>query len=273
MSVEPDYVDTPQDDPEGGVSVSEDAPQLHWNEFAPWFASQWGQGQHVAIIGPTDSGKSTLAYNLLPIHIWVVIFATKPRDKTLTSMMVKPKRINTRRANHVKEGKYVKIERWQNLSLRKYPRRILWPNALDLHSSERQRQVFAEALDIIYREGGWTVYLDELWFMTADLGLSHEVRVYLQQSRSNDVTLVLSSQRPSRIPVEVYDQSRHLFFSRDNDERNLSRISGIAWKSRKIIMDYVANLEPHEFLYVNTRSGEMYRIRCPKLRTEEKGKR
>jgi hypothetical protein len=256
------------EDLQGNVLVADDAPQVHWNDFGPWFARQWGQGQHVAIIGPTDSGKSTLAYNLLPIHIWVVIFATKPRDKTLNAMTYSPKGVR----NKVPAGQYVKLDKWKNLNMRKYPRRILWPNALDLYSSERQRQVFQEALSIIYREGGWTVYLDELWFMSADLGLTHEVRTYLQQSRSNEVTLVVSSQRPSRIPVEVYDQSRHLFFSRDNDERNLSRISGIAWKSRKIIMNYVANLEPHEFLYVNTRSGIMCRIVCPELRYEKKGK-
>lgn len=245
--------------PEGGVVVHGDAPRMHWNEFADYFANSWQQGQHVAIIGPTDSGKSTLAFNLLPIHIWVVIFATKPRDETLTTLMSKNRR-------KVPAGQYVKIEKWENLSLRKYPRRILWPNALDLYSSERQQKVFREALAIIYREGGWTVYLDELWFMAAELGLSHEVRMYLQQSRSNNVTLVLSSQRPSRIPVEVYDQSRHLFFSRDNDERNLSRISGIAWQSRAIIMNLVANLDHHEFLYVNTLTGDMYRITCPPLK-------
>lgn len=250
--------------PDDGVIVHGDAPLLHWDEFAPWFVEQWKQGQHVAIIGPTDSGKTTLALNILPIHIWVVIFATKPRDKTLDALIYKPSRGIRRRK--VPAGKYIKIDQWKKLDTRKYPRRILWPNALDLYSSENQAKVFQHALAVIYREGGWTVYLDELWFMSAELKLSHEVRMYLQQSRSNNVTLVISSQRPSRIPVEVYDQSRHLFFSRDNDERNLSRISGIAWQSRKIIMELVANLEPHQFLYVNTLTGDMYRITCPELK-------
>lgn len=248
-----------EDSPEGGVVLQDDAPKVTWNDFAAYFAPNWKQGQHVALIGPTDSGKTTLALNLLPIHIWVCIFATKPHDDTLSALISKTKR-------KVPGGQYVRIDKWEHLSLRKYPRRILWPDAKDLYSATKQAQVFQHALAVIYREGGWTVYMDELWFMTAELKLSHEVRMYLQQSRSNNVTLVISSQRPSRIPVEVYDQSRHLFFSRDNDERNLSRISGIAWKSRQIIMNLVANLEAHEFLYVNTVTGQMYRITCPPLK-------
>jgi hypothetical protein len=237
----------------------DDAPRVHWNTFADALRRSWGQGQHIAIIGPTDSGKTTLAFNVLPLHPYVVIFATKPKDETLTHLIAKnPKK--------PKAGEYIRLSKWERLSETKYPRRILWPDARDLDSQGKQREAFGEAFSIIYRAGGWTLYLDELWFMTADLGFDHQVRVFLQQWRSNHGTLVLSSQRPSRIPVEVYDQSRHLFFSRDNDERNLSRISGIAYRSAALIRDLVANLDPHEFLYVNTRTGYMCRITCPPLK-------
>jgi predicted P-loop ATPase/GTPase len=258
-----------EDMPQGGVHLHGDAPIITWKEFCSFFVPNWKQGQHVAIIGPTDSGKTTLALNLLPIHIWVVILATKPRDKTLNALVAPVRKFTFGRAAGTPAGKYLKMDQWdKKLSLTKFPRRLLWPNALDLYSAETQTRVFREALAIIYREGGWTLYMDELWFMSAELKMAHEVRMYLQQSRSNDVTLVISSQRPSRIPVEVYDQSRHLFFSRDNDERNLSRISGIAFQSRHIIMNLVANLEPHQFLYVNVLTGYMCRLTCPELNLE-----
>jgi energy-coupling factor transporter ATP-binding protein EcfA2 len=263
-------VDIDEDDlPDGGVILQGDAPIISWREFCSFFVPGWKQGQHVAIIGPTDSGKTTLALNLLPIHIWVVILATKPRDETLDTLIAPVRKYRWfGKAKALPAGKYLKMDQWDTkLDLHKFPRRILWPNALDLYSAETQLKVFKQALEIIYREGGWTLYMDELWFMSAELKMAHEIRMYLQQSRSNKVTLVISSQRPSRIPVEVYDQSRHLFFSRDNDERNLSRISGIAFQSRHMIMNLVANLEPHQFLYVNVLTGYMCRLTCPELQS------
>ena len=113
---------------------------------------------------------------------------------------------------------------------------------------------------------------DEFWMMTRILGLEEESRIFLQQARSNDISFVMGAQRPSRIPLEMFDQSRHLFFWRDNDERNLKNISGIGWLAAKPIMHLVANLEPHQVLYINTRSGVMYRTKAPAVAVAAKRK-
>ena len=57
----------------------------------------------------------------------------------------------------------------------------------------------------------------------------------------------------------MYDQATWLFFFRENDERNLRRIGGIGGLETKAIATTVANLEMHEFLAVNTRTGDMWR--------------
>lgn len=263
-----DYVNPPEseDFQEGLFNVDQEAPELDWKEFIYPFRDTWAQGQHVAIIGPTDSGKTTLAFHLLPIHIYVCIFGTKPRDKNLDKITWKPKGQFQVKKKAPPPGKYLKLERWEDLPHHKFPRRIIWPDAKDMYSAQKQKGAFQQAMQVMYREGGWTLYIDELWFLGRELGMEHEVRMWLQQIRSNNGTLLVSSQRPSRIPVEVYDQSRHLFFFRDNDERNLSRMSGIAYRSAGMIRHTVANLKPFQCLYVNTRSGEMYRLICPELK-------
>ena len=78
--------------------------------------------------------------------------------------------------------------------------------------------------------------------------------------------MMICAQRPAgnRL-VELFDQTTHLFFFRDNDEPNLRRISGVGWLSSEAIKAFVANLEQYQFLYVNTRTGWMYRSRAPKL--------
>lgn len=242
------------------LSVGEDesiAPHMEWDSFLEYF--QWNQGDHVGLIAPTDSGKTTLALQLLPFQPYVAVFATKPRDDTLADLTNK-KSILAQRI-----GVYKRLSKWDKGNVDKTPRRLLWPDATDLYAMNHQRAVFQHALSEIYHEGGWCVYLDELWFMSSILKLDQEVRIYLQQARANFISLMISSQRPSRIPLEVYDQSRHLFFARENDTRNLDRIAGINNINEQLVRYLVARLEPHEFLYVNNRTGVMLRTICPPL--------
>jgi len=222
-------------------------PLVPWPAFVPRF--RWRQGEHVALIGPTGSGKTHAAFWLLPMRDYVTILATKPRDTSL--------------ARFGRKHGYRKLAEWGKLSPRRFPRRILWPNARDVNAAPKQAAAFTEALQRIYVAGGWCVYIDELWFVCHQLKLTHLIRVYLQQARSMGISLVVASQRPAWIPVEVFDQSTHLFFWRDNDERNLSRMAGIGWLSANTIRQAIASLPQYHVLYVNTRTGEMMITKMP----------
>lgn len=228
--------------------VSVEAPRVPWDVFTSRIF-HWSQGEHVGIIGPTGQGKTTLLMHILPLQPYVVVFASKPRDVTMMYL------INTG---------YLKIERWQSsLSVRTYPRRVLWPDASKLNSKTTQREIFLDAMDKIYREKGWCVAIDEGWYFTKELGLDSAVKTYLLQARSLGISLVFATQRPAWVPLEVYDQSTHLFFYRDNDERNLRRLAGISWRSADLIRHVVSNLDTFQCLYINTRTGQMYRTRAP----------
>lgn len=227
--------------------LSTQAPRVPWDVFTR-DVLQWNPGEHFALIGPTGQGKTTMVINLLPFHPYVVVFATKPRDETMDHL--------------VKRG-YLKMERWRSLDPRDYPRRVLWPNATRIDSAMTQKEVFHHAFGAIYREGGWTVVIDELWFIANELKLGHDVKIYLLQARSLGISLVCATQRPAFVPLEIYDQSTHLMFWRDNDESNLKRLSGISWRSAALVRDIVSNLDRHQVLYINTRTGQMVRTRCP----------
>lgn len=233
--------------PEIVAQLDKIAPQLAWNDFLPWF--QWNQGEHIAMIGPTGAGKTTLALAVLPLRKYITVLATKPNDSTLKEF------------GH--SNGFEKFPTWPEATPELSPRRIIWPDAKSLYSAASQQKQFKLALEKIYREGGWCVYVDELWFVIHHLRLELEIRTYLQQSRSNYISLVCATQRPSRVPLEIYDQSTHLFFWRDNDERNLQRISGISWLSGSYVRALVANLEPHEVLYIHVPTGRMFRTMAP----------
>jgi hypothetical protein len=251
-----------------GTPPDELAPVIEFDDFMQ-YVFDWKQNQHVGLVGPTESGKSTLQYAILPKRKYVCFFATKPRDDTLDAFADK--------------GGYVRIEDWpptrgrmskKVITPEEMPRRMLWPDATEMSPAvmEHQRQVFLRAFHDIYGTGGWCVVWDEFWMMTQILGLEKEARIFLQQARSNNISFVMGMQRPSRIPLEVFDQSTHLFFWRDNDEANLKRMGGIGWKSANEIRAFVANLEPFQVLYINTRRGWMYRTTAPELKAGRKKK-
>lgn len=229
--------------------MSTHAPRVPWDEFISDHF-RWRQGEHVALIGPTGQGKTTLLTHLLPIHPYVVVFATKPKDESMDGL--------------IRTG-YYPIKRWQSLNPQKFPRRVLWPDASSLDSDRVQAEVFHDAFARIYREGGWTVAIDELWYIINILKLERDVKTYLLQARALGISLLAATQRPAWVPLEVYDQSTHLFFWRDNDENNLRRLSGISFRSADLIRSVVADLEGFQVLYINTRTGEMLRTRSPKI--------
>lgn len=225
------------------------APRIPWDEFLAG-KFRWVQGEHVALIGPTGQGKTTLLTQLLPLHPFVTVFATKPRDESMQRL--------------IRTG-YYPIKRWESLDPLKIPRRVLWPDATSIDSDRTQAEVFHEAFAKIYREGGWTVAIDELWFIINKLKLAEDVKTYLLQARALGISLLVATQRPAWVPLEVYDQSTHLFFWRDNDENNLRRLSGISFRSADLIRSVVADLERFQVLYINTRTGEMLRTKAPMI--------
>lgn len=228
------------------ATLSNSAPRIPWDKFVKQL--HWKQGEHFSLIGPTGLGKTTMLMNLLPLHPYVVVFATKPRDSSMDKLI---------------NAGYLKMERWRSLDPKEYPRRVLWPNAMAMDSRELQKDVFHHAFEKIYREGNWTVALDETWWIDNELNLGSDIKVYLLQARSLGISLLAATQRPAWVPRELYTSSTHLMFWRTNDETDLRSISGIGWRSAEIIKSTVADLDLFQVLYVNTRTGYMARTKCP----------
>lgn len=235
------------------------APVVEWDDFLGYIL-QWRQDQHLAAIGPTGQGKSTTIHGLLDAkRTYVAYLATKPRDKTLDA--------------YIATGQYVRIADWpprkKGIGRRPYtaqemPRRLVWPDATRLDAEARQKQVFSACLDDVYTSGGWCVVWDDYWYLTHILGMEKVAKKFLMNARSNDIPFVLGAQRPAGNKlVEIFDQADHLLFFRDNDEANLKRIGGVGWLDAAAIRAFVAHLEQYQFLYVNTRTGFMYRTSAP----------
>lgn len=226
------------------------APRVPWDEFVTEYFA-WERGEHIGLVGPTGQGKTTLIFNLYPMHPFTAVFGTKPKDENMDAF--------------VNSG-FIRLEQWRSLDARQHPRRVIWPHPRDLREMiPLQRKVFVDAMEAIYSEGYWDLIIDEGYYIDEQLKLGGLLRLFYTQVRALGISLVLATQRPAWVPVEVYDQSTHLFFWRDNDARNLRRLQEVSLIHAEAIKEIVPNLERFQVLYLNTRTGQMCRTRCPKI--------
>lgn len=239
------------------------APVLSFDDFMT-YVFEWKQNQHVGTVGPTEQGKTNLGHFLLKEwRKYVAYLAIKTKDDTLEAF--------------IKRGDYQRIYDWpprkrtflrtRPATPQEMPKRLVWPDARALDSEAEQSRVFHKALADIYADGGWCPVFDDYWYLAHILGFEKTTKKFLANARSNDIPMMIAAQRPAgnRL-VELFDQTTHLFFFRDQDEPNLNRISGVGYLNPRVIRGFVANLDPYQALYVNTRRGHMYRTTAPELK-------
>ena len=232
----------------------EDIPTLTWDEFQSQFT--WWQGEHLTCIGPTKAGKTTLMHELLAkahregTHPWQVLVATKRKDEVLDTF---------------KPDGFVTIPQWAVSDYELTPKVMLAPPLPSAADKEIQRTEVRKALNSIYHQGGWLVYLDELKHIATYLKLEPEVELLMHQGRSAGITVCSGVQRPRHVPLMAYDQTTHLFLweSRDhNIRKRLAELGGRA--DPELVMHGVSNLAGHEFLYVNPTTGEVVKSEVEK---------
>ena len=145
--------------------------------------ARWEVGQHLAIVGDTGSGKSTLAALLLSTRRYLLVLRTKPDT-------VRYGAVRTETADALRDGPHERL--------------VLAPKY------EHQAREIAHALDLVWRQGGLTVYVDELFYASQHLRLSPFIDRLLTQGRSKGISVVTGMQRPVQVSRFALSQSTHV---------------------------------------------------------------
>jgi hypothetical protein len=222
---------------------------MRWEEFAELFRTAHRQGEHVAIVGQTGSGKSVLALSLCKIigsrpgrdrrPARVVILGTKPRDETLSSLG------------------WPVIKKWPPAYGQEHC--IVWPRGGSASKeTANQRAVFRPLLDIIYQEGGQTVEIDEAAYFEEPppdgLGLRGIMVKIWTNARSNKLTLVACTQRPRHVTLSMWTEPSWIFIFAPDDLDDLKRVAELSG-ARDAVLELASQLGPHEFICVRRQRG------------------
>jgi energy-coupling factor transporter ATP-binding protein EcfA2 len=243
--------------------------------FTPWsdfFASWvWRQGEHVTIIGPTGTGKTTVMRALMRKHYdaggAVAVLATKPKDASLESWA---RRDGLRIVRHwPPESPWYRREPADVQTpvgpVPWWSRVMLWPQPdqgmLSSIDDDMTREHKAAMQDMFWG-GRWTIAAEELWELTR-MGLGRDLQQLWSQGRSSGISVIGGTQRPVDIPLLAYSSASHLFMFGDNDEVNLRRLQGIGGMSSGVLREAVAALRGFDVLYIGTRTRELIRTRVP----------
>lgn len=220
-----------------------------WADHIAHIKANHNSGQHMFIAGPTGSGKSEMALALTDYdrpNMHVVNFVTKPTDDTFGGDRV---------------SRWDRIEEWDPKRGKPGPfmdRVLLWPKPLPTmrETQNRQRVVFHDALNSIFRTGNRRVVIDELHYMSdpSFLGLSSDIAAMHHFGRSLGITMISLTQRPAWVPKIIYSSVDHAYIARTTDREDLKRLSDFGGINSRELAQAVSSLPTkHDFVYVNPR--------------------
>lgn len=167
----------------------------------PLFAMQ--HGQHVALIGDTGTGKTTLAEAAFQIQ-------QETLRKYVLALRSKPDDVAWRGFARVRSA-------MPAMGGVQHDRILLEP------PYERQPRAFAEALELVWRQEAWTVFVDDLPYVE-ELGAAVQGRIkrLLTMGRSKSVSMWCAMQRPTGVTRYAIGESRltvsFMIEGRDVDE-------------------------------------------------------
>lgn len=238
------------------------APVVEWEEHAAELSRVWEPGQHVAIIAPTDWGKTHLVlHGLEPLwpreFPWVMV-DVKGRDPILSGWGHAGPKLPPRWLRH-------------RLEDQRY--RIVPPHTVE--RTVQARELVMAALRTCWGEcggkpgqedfRGWVVHVNEAAALAGhtapDLNLEPWIKWLYQRGRPH-ITAIAETQRPAGVPRAVYEMASHVYLGGPVDDQAVKRMAEIGGDTDNIIR-IVRYLREPQFLYFRRRGRLMQIVTAP----------
>jgi hypothetical protein len=107
-----------------------------------------------------------------------------------------------------------------------------------------QYREFHRAMELIWTQGGWTLFLDELYLLDDKLGLGDDIETLFTQGRSKRITVMAGLQRPTGVTRFALSQATHnISFGLEGRDVRLMREINERWAQA------IAQLRRYEFAW------------------------
>lgn len=234
--------------------------KVSWNELGPEFLKTWGNAggkfmpEHLAILGPTGSGKSFFMTEILKQRAslrgsHVCILATKPADGTLAKLG------------------WPIINKWPP----KYDQSqvIYWPKAGNLNESiDKQRESVLHMMNSLWHENSNIILaFDEIAYIEEDLKLKQQITRYWREARALGITIVAATQRPRFVSRYMWSESSWTVAFRPKDEEDAEQVATVLGNRKYFKPILMSELEKNEFLIINRDEREAYISKINRTKT------
>lgn len=235
-------------------------PHKPWEEVRRDIYDRWKPNDtpHHSIISLSGGGKSYLATRgLLPMRGWrrSVIIDVKGDDETLRNV-----------------GQPVRtLPRTDPWTRKRREPDSRWYRLVVYDDWAKAREQVKDALAQTYKQGDWTIFVDETRNLTDPRVPSLNLRNYVEQiwlrGRSRGVELVAMTQAPRWVPSSFYDQPSTVWIGRINDERAHQRLREIGGLKRGHL-SVIQRLKRRQFLVIGDGGDYLAITQLPNLERE-----
>ena len=223
-------------------------------EFA---ATRWSYkpGQHVVFAGPTQNGKTELAFTLLEYtaspELPAYVSVSKPKDPVTSKWGLK---LGYRRV-----AAYPFPPKLKELFREGRPcGYLVWPDMRDPASAaSNASEITSRLIDGVYSDGARNkqciLVLDDTVTKSKVFGLDKQMVMVLTMSGAMGVGGWFFVQKPTGAgdtALWSFSQSSHVFIARDPDRRNRERYTEIGGFDSKEVERICMTLERYQFLYL-----------------------